>query len=89
MCIRDSNIIWYDTLLDYIEPTLYNNLRETKIKQHLGSIDVIIEDLIDSNQDFSSWWSDRKILLDKYLEQKFWEGKQIYIDTLKELKIHQ
>jgi DNA repair exonuclease SbcCD nuclease subunit len=84
-----NNIIWYDTLWDYIEPTLYNTLRETKIKQHLWSIDVIIEDLIDSNQDFSSWWSDRKILLDKYLEQKFWEGKQIYIDTLKELKIHQ
>ena len=48
----------------------------------------MIENLVDANKDFSSGWSDRKILLDDYLEKKFGEKKQIYINTLKELKIH-
>jgi len=83
-----NNIIGYDTLSDYIAPELQHTLRETKIKQNLWSMDIIIEDLITEHQNFTSGWSDRKILLDTYLEKKFWEKKQIYIDTLKELKIH-
>jgi hypothetical protein len=34
-------------------------------------MDIIIEDLINENQNFSSGRSDRKILLDNYLEKKF------------------
>lgn len=30
-----NNTIGYDTLSDYIEPVLYNTLRETKLKQNL------------------------------------------------------
>lgn len=83
-----NNTIGYDTLSDYIEPVLYNTLRETKLKQNLWSMDVIIEDLINENQNFSFGRSDRKILLDNYLEKKFWDNKHLYIDILKELKIH-
>ena len=82
-----NNTIGYDTLSQHIEPVLYNTLRETKLKQSLWSMDVIIEDLINENQNFSSGRSDRKILLDNYLEKKFWDNKQLYLDTLKELKI--
>jgi DNA repair exonuclease SbcCD nuclease subunit len=84
-----NNTIGYNTLSDHIEPSLYNTLRETKLKQNLWSMDVIIEDLVNENQNFSSGRSDRKILLDRYLEKKFWDNKQLYIHILKELKIHQ
>lgn len=84
-----SNTIWYENLKEHIKPEIENNISEIKIKQNLWAIDTIIEDLIDINQDFSSSWSDWKILLDTYIERKFWEKKQIYIDTLKELKIYQ
>lgn len=83
-----NNTIGYDILSQYIEPVLYNTLRETKLKQNLWSMDVIIEDLISENQNFSSGRSDRKILLDNYLEKKFWDHKHLYIDILRELKIH-
>lgn len=82
-----NNTIGYDTLSQYIDPILYTTLREIKLKQNLWSMDIIIEDLINENQNFSSGRSDRKILLDNYLEKKFWNNKQLYIDILKELKI--
>jgi DNA repair exonuclease SbcCD nuclease subunit len=49
-----NNSIGYDTLTEYIQPALQQTLRETKIKQNLGSLDIILEELVDSNKDFSS-----------------------------------
>lgn len=84
-----SNTITYETLSDFIEPSLQQELYDIKIKQNLWTLDVLIEDLVDANKDFSSWRSDWKILLEEYLERKFWERKDIYINILQELKIHQ
>ena len=83
-----SNTIGYDNLSNTIHKDLQQSFRDIKIKQDLWTLDVMIENLVDANKDFSSGWSDRKILLDEYLEKKFGERKQLYIDTLKELKIH-
>jgi hypothetical protein len=85
----NSNSIGYETLWETIEPALQQQFYDIKIKQDLWTVDILIEDLVDANKDFSSWRSDWKILLDEYLERKFWERKQIYIDILQELKIHQ
>ena len=84
-----SNHISYDNLWETIEPILQQNLHDVKIKQNLGTIDTLIEDLVDANKDFSSWRANWKILLDEYLERKFWDRKDIYIATLQQLKIHQ
>ena len=84
-----SNTIAYETLWDTIAPSLQQQLYDIKIKQELGTVDILIEDLVDANKDFSSWRSDWKILLEEYLERKFWERKDIYITALQELKIHQ
>lgn len=83
-----SNHIGYDNLSDTIDKDLQHSFRDIKIKQDLWTLDVMIENLVDANKDFSSGWSDRKILLDDYLEKKFGARKQVYINTLKELKIH-
>ena len=84
-----SNNIAYETLWETIAPSLQQQLYDIKIKQDLGTVDILIEDLVDVNKDFSSWRADWKILLEEYLERKFWERKHIYINILQELKIHQ
>lgn len=84
-----SNNIAYETLWNIIEPILQQQLYDIKIKQDLDLVDILIEDLVDVSKDFSSWRSDWKILLEKYIERKFWEKKDIYINLLQELKIYQ
>lgn len=80
-------MITYDNLTTHLPPELHQTLRDTKIKQPSKHTDLIIEDLISSHQNFSSGRSDRKILLDDYLQQKFGDQTEKYKDVLKELGI--
>jgi hypothetical protein len=82
-----SRHLQYDTLSEHILPELQQTLREIKLKQDLWSLSTMIEDLAGADKNFTSWRSDRKILLDEYLERKFGERKQLYVDMLRELSI--
>lgn len=82
-----SNDIDYDTLDNHIDQTLMSSFSDVKIKRSYESSDMIVSQLIDQSQNFSSWRGDRKILLDDYLTQKFGDRKEKYEDMLKEIGI--
>lgn len=82
-----SNQLEYDTLHEQIAPQLMQWLSDVKLKRSYESSDLIVAQLIDETQNFSSWRGDRKQLLDDYLTQKFGDRKSIYEEMLREVGV--
>lgn len=73
-----SNELQYDQLTNLCDDGMTDVLRDIKLKRKYDTIDLSIEQLTNETQNFSSWRSDRKQLLDDYLTQKFGDRKEVY-----------
>lgn len=82
-----TNDVDYANIDEYIDPELRQSLRDVKLKANTLNIDQAAQDLVDSSDDFSSSLGSRRELLNKYLDSKFWDQKEKYIEVLKELDI--
>ena len=82
-----SNDASYETLQTHVDPALQSLVRETKLKRSNESIQLLEKELTDSAADFRHSWSDRKILLDTYLHEKFADRYPVYDQMVKKLGI--
>ena len=80
-----SNDLQYDQLSEVCDDRLRDTFRDIKLKRKYDTLDLSIEKLTNETQNFSSWRSDRKQLLDDYLLQKFGDRKEQYESMLREI----
>ncbi len=82
-----SDNIEYDNIYDIIDESLYNKLKELKIKKQKLNINSVVnmaEELQKDLETSVSWWRD---LLKSYIEQKYKSDSGRYEQKLKDLKI--
>lgn len=82
-----STDVQYDGLDRIVDPLVTQKLRSLILKRDHHAADVILDQLTQATQNFSSWRGDRKQLLDDYLVQKFGDRKGQYDQMLKKLGI--
>ncbi len=76
----------YDKIDEYIEPDLRTACKDIRLKKDIENMDNLLNSFKVSSDDLN-WFSDRKNILQSYMQKKFGNDYPKYEKTLKELKL--
>lgn len=82
-----SSNLSYEKLELHVDSSLQKIVKELKLKRSNESMNVLEQERADSAADFRHSWSDWKILLDNYLQEKFTDRYPVYDQMVKKLGI--
>lgn len=77
----------FDKLEEYIAPGLRTQLKDIRYKSIVRGSDILLEKLDTASLDLTQRFSDRKVLLRRFLEQKYADQAPAYVEILEGLKI--
>ena len=77
----------FEAMQQHLSPELSSQVRDIKYKSVIRWSDVLLEELDTASLDLTERFSDRKVLLKRFLQQKYDNQSGDYIRLLEELKI--
>lgn len=77
----------YDDMYSYIDENVFKNLKDVKLKKNFAKTDDLFEKMDVEWKNLTSWFSDRKWLLKEYLNAKYPDEYDKYVEFLKWEKI--
>ena len=77
----------YDDMYSYVDEEVFKQLRDVKLKKNYAKTEDIFEKMDIEWKNLTSWFSDWKGLLKDYLQNKYPDEYEKYLDFLKKEKI--
>jgi len=82
-----TNDLDYNRIDEFVSPTLRHQVKDVKLKKQATNIQDLIQWFDLESKNLSTWFSDRKDILNTHIQNKFQEDVSKYQSMIQELKL--